>query len=422
MDILLIFLVMICLLVLKGFFSGCEIAMVNADKVKLNALAGKGHKGSRMVLEEFRSPEMLLGTTLVGTNIATVVLTTIGTLLVIRFVGENGEWIAFLLFTPLFLILGEIVPKSVYQHRSTEIAPKAIYLLRGFRYLFFPLVVTFSRVSRFAARVFGGRHLEQNVYMTRELIRSVVEMAERTSTVDAFDQGRIRRVIRFGDTTVGEAMIPIAEVTAINQTKSSRRAVAMVRNRGYNRLPVYHRNISNIIGIATITTWDMMDACLLEKPLEDLTKPALYVSPRQTIDQLLPLLRKRDDHMAVVVDEFGSAIGMITMEDIIEEVVGEIDVGYDFDEYSPKKRHQLEEVEPDVYVMDARIPISEAAEVLGVHLSDQDAHTVGGLVTAQLRRIPKVGDHIEEAGFLFVVEDANDRAPLRIRVRPLWET
>ena len=421
MDIFLTLLVMICLLVVKGFFSGCEIAMVNADKVKLNALAGKGHKGSRMVLEEFRSPEILLGTTLVGTNIATIVLTTIGTLLVIQLVGENREWIAFLLFTPLFLILGEIVPKSVYQHRSTEIAPKAIYALRGFRYLFFPLVVTFSRVSRFAARVFGSKHLEQNVYMTRELIRSVVEMAERTSTIDAFDQGRIRRVIRFGDTTVGEAMIPIAEVTAINQTKSSRRAVAMVRNRGYNRLPVYHRNISNIIGIATITTWDMMEASLLEKPLEELTNSALYVSPRQTIDQLLPLLRKRDDHMAVVVDEFGSAIGMITMEDIIEEFVGEIDVGYDFDEYSPRKRHQLEEIEPDVYVMDARIPISEAAEVLGVHLSDRDAHTVGGLVTAQLRRIPQVGNRIEEAGFLFVVEDANDRTPLLIRVRPLWE-
>ena len=422
MDILLTLLLMIALLILKGFFSGSEIAMVNADKVKLNALAGKGHKGSRMVLEEFRSPEMLLGTTLVGTNIATIVLTTVGTLLAIRLVGDSGEWVAFLVFTPLFLVLGEIVPKSVYQHRSTEIAPKAIYLLRGFRLVFFPLVVVFSRLSRFAARVFGGGVLEQNVYMTRELIRSVAEMAERTSTVDAFDQGRIRRVIRFGDTTVGEAMIPIAEVTAINQTKSSRRAVAMVRNRGYNRLPVYHRNISNIIGVATITTWDMMDANLLEQPLEDLTKPALYVSPRQTIDQLLPLLRKRDDHMAVVVDEFGSAIGMITMEDIIEEVVGEIDVGYDFDEYSPKKRHQLEEVEPDVYVMDARIPISEAVEVLGVHLSDRDAHTVGGLVTARLRRIPEVGDSIEEGGFVFLIEEANDRAPLLLRVSPLLQT
>jgi len=419
MDILLTLLLMVVLLILKGFFSGSEIAMVNADKVKLNALAGKGHKGSRMVLEEFRSPEMLLGTTLVGTNIATIVLTTVGTLLVIRLVGDSGEWIAFLIFTPLFLVLGEIVPKSVYQHRSTEIAPKAIYVLRVFRLLFFPLVVFFSWLSRIAARVFGGGVLEQNVYMTREWIRSVAEMAERTSTVDAFDQGRIRRVIRFGDTTVGEAMIPIAEVTAINQTKSSRRAVAMVRNRGYNRLPVYHRNISNIIGVATITTWDMMDASLLEQPLEHLTKPALYVSPRQTIDQLLPLLRKRDDHMAVVVDEFGSAIGMITMEDIIEEVVGEIDVGYDFDEYSPKKRHQLEEVEPDVYVMDARVPISEVNEVLVVNFSDRESHTIGGLVTARLRRIPRMGDSVEEAGFRIVVEDASARVPIRLKVKAI---
>ena len=158
-----------------------------------------------------------------------------------------------------------------------------------------------------------------------------------------------------------------------------------------------------------------MDSSLLEKPLEGLTKPALYVSPRQTIDQLLPLLRKRDDHMAAVVDEFGSAIGMITMEDIIEEVVGEIDVGYDFDEYPPKKRHQLEEVEPSVYVMDARVPVSEAAEVLGVHLSDRDAHTVGGLVTARLRRIPKVGDSVEESGFLFIVKEASDRTPLTLK-------
>ena len=113
----------------------------------------------------------------------------------------------------------------------------------------------------------------------------------------------------------------------------------MVHNRGYNRLPVYRRNISNVVGIVTITTWDMMNADLIERPLSDLVRSALYVSPRQTIDQLLSLLRKRDDHMAVVVDEFGSAIGMITMEDIIEEVVGEINVGYDFDEYTPRKRH-----------------------------------------------------------------------------------
>ena len=104
------------------------------------------------------------------------------------------------------------------------------------------------------------------------------------------------------------------------------------------------------------------------------------------------------------------------MEDIIEEVVGEIDVGYDFDEYTPKKRHRLEEIEDDVYVMDSRVPISEANEVLGVSFSDREAHTVGGLVTARLRRIPKIGDSVEEAGVLLIVEDANERSALRLRI------
>ncbi len=417
MDLLSLLLLMLILLILKGFFSGSEIAMVNADKVKLNASAGKGHKGARMVLDEFKNPDLLLGTTLVGTNIATIALTTIGTLLMLGYFEHNGDWLAFLVLTPLFLIFGEIVPKSVYQYRSTEIAPRAVYVLRAFRYVFFPVVIVFSRIARLVARLVGGGKIEQNVHMTREQIRAVVEMTERTSNVDAFDQGRIRRVIRFAETTAGEAMIPIGEVTAISQTKSSRRATAMVRNRGYNRLPVYRRNISDIVGIVTITTWDMMNHGLLENPLEDLMKPALYVSPRQTIDQLLPVLRKRDDHMAVVVDEFGSAVGIITMEDIIEEVVGEIDIGYDFDEYNPRQRHQLEEIEDGVYLMDSRVPISEVNELLKIALSDREAHTIGGLVTARLRRIPDVGTSIHMAGFRFTVKDASDRMVKRLDVR-----
>jgi len=418
MDLMLLLLLMMVLLILKGFFSGAEIAMVNADKVKLNAAAGKGDMGARMVLDDFKNPDMLLGTTLVGTNLSTIALTTIGTVLMLRYFGASGDWLAFLVFAPMFLIFGEIVAKSVCQYRSTKIAPRVVYLLRGFRYLFLPVVVVFSRIARIVSRLVGGGKIEQNVHMTREQIRAVVEMTERTANVDAFDKGRIRRVIRFAETTVGEAMIPIGEVTAISQTKSSRRATAMVRNRGYNRLPVYKRNISDIVGIVTITTWDMMDHSLLGSSLEDLMKPALYVSPRQTIDQLFPLLRGREDHMAVVVDEFGFAVGIITMEDIIEEVVGEIDVGYDFDEYNPRQRHQVDEIESGIYLMDARVSISEVNELLRIGLSDREAHTIGGLVTARLRRIPEVGTSIQLAGFKFTVEDASDRMVKKVKVRP----
>ena len=420
MELLLIMLGMLALLFLKGFFSGSEIALVNSDKVKLTARANQGDKGAAAVLKLFRTPDVLLGTTLVGTNIATVALTTLATLGMVRLFGDGGDFYAFLVFTPILLILGEIVPKSVYQQKSDLIAPIAIYPLRVFSVLFYPIIFVFSRIARLVARIVGGGRTEQSLFMTREQIRAVVEMAERASNVDAFDRGRIRRVIRFADTTIAEAMIPIAEISAINLNKTTRRAIAMVQRRGYNRLPVYKGNTSNIVGIVTLTTWDLMDPATVEKPLSKLVEPALYVSPFQTIDELLPVLRGRKDHMAIVVDEFGSAVGMITMEDILEEVVGEIDVGYDFDEYLPKRRRVFEMLDEDVYLMDSRLPVSEVNEVLGIELPTREFHTLGGLMMARLRHIPKNEEYIVESGYRFTVQEATDRSIVKLRVEPAF--
>ena len=411
-----IILLFILLLLLKGFFSGSEIALVNSDKVKLNARANQGDNGAKKVLALYKEPDLLLGTTLVGANIATVALTTLGTLLCIRLFGANGDLYAFLALTPLLLILGEIVPKSVYQQKSDEIAPIAIYPLRIFSFLFYPIIFIFSRIARLCARAFGGGKVEQNLFMTREQIRSVVDMAERTSKVDAFDRGRIRRVIRFGETTVGEAMIPIAEVTAINRNSGILRVIATVRRKGYNRLPAYRGNTSNITGIVTVTTWDLLDKSLRDKKLDELIKPAHYVLQFQTIDQLLPTLRQRDDHMAVVVDEFGSAIGIITMEDIVEEVVGDIDVGYDFDEYLPRRKRVIERVGEGKYLIDSRSSVSEVNEVLEINLNSRISHTIGGLVMAQLGHIPERGENVVEMGYRFTVEEVTERAIVKLRV------
>jgi len=237
--------------------------------------------------------------------------------------------------------------------------------------------------------------------------------------VDAFDRGRVRRVIRFAETTVGEAMIPIAEVTAVSELRASSDVIQLVRRHGYNRLPVYRGNITNITGVITLTTWDLMDRDLPASPLADLIRKAHYVSPYQTIDQLLPILRERQDHMAIVVDEFGSAVGVITMEDILEEVVGEIDVGYDFEEYLPRRKRIFEMVDEEIYLMDSRLPISEANEALGVELPAKESHTIGGLVMARLRHIPDEGEYIVECGYRFTVQEATERTIVKIRVEPV---
>ncbi|MDC1287909.1 hemolysin family protein [Gammaproteobacteria bacterium] len=416
MSILILVVGIVVLLLAKGFFSGSEIALVNSDKVKLTARANQGHRGAREVLKLFKTPDLMLGTTLVGTNIATVALTTLVTVLFVDLFGVHGDFYAFLIFTPVLLVLGEIVPKSIFQQKSDVVAPIAIFPLKAFSIVFYPIIIVFSRVARILARVLGGGKVEQNLFMTREQIRSVVEMSERTSSIDAFDRGRIRRVIRFSDTTVGEAMIPISEVTAIDSKRSIMRAIATVRRRGYNRLPVYKGNISNITGIATLTTWDLMEKSTTEKTLDDLTKPAHYVLQLQTIDELLPILRQREDHMAVVVDEYGSATGIITMEDIVEEVVGDIDVGYDFEEYLPRRKRALEDLGDNTYLVDSRLSVSEVNDLLDINLNTRASYTIGGLVMNELGHIPDYGESMTDQGYKFSVQERTAKAILKLKV------
>jgi len=422
MDLIVALPVIIILLLLKGFYSGSEIALVNSDKIKLRHASKQANRGAELALKLMQKPEVLLSTTLVGTNISTIALTTICTLLMIDILGSQGDLYAFLIFTPILLILGEIVPKSVFQQKSTALTPLIIFPLRWSSFIFYPVVFIFSRIARLCARLVGVSKTEQTLFITREQFRTLIDMAEQSAALSESNRGRIRRVIRFADTTVAEAMVPIAQVVTLDrdqgQLKSMQAAIDLVRKHGFNRIPVFENNTSNIVGAVTLTTWDLMTDHIDEEPLEDMIKPAFYVAPNQTIDTLLPTLRQREDRMAIVVNEFGSAIGMITMEDIVEEVLGEIDVGYDFEEYQPKRRSVYERLGDDAYLMDSRLSISEANEVLGVHLPATEFHTLGGLVMARLRRIPAKGDSIVELGYRLTVVEATERTLEKLRVEP----
>jgi len=417
MDVVLIILAMVALLLLQGFFSGSEIALVHADRLKLHHLANQGHRGAALVLKLFRKPEVLLGTTLVGTNVSVVTLTTLGTILMIRFFGEHGDVYAFLVYTPLFLIFGEVVPKSVYQQKADELGPIIVYPLQFFSWLFYPVVFVFSWAARMAARLAGIKMAYRELFVDREQIRSVIEMAERGANIDVFDRDRIMRVMRYADVTVGQAMIPIAEMTTLGHQQTTRDAIRLARQRAHFRLPVYEGEHNQIIGVVSFTMWDLMDPGLAERPLSELIQPARYVTAHQLVDELLPVLQQRKDHMAIVVDEFGSAIGMITIEDILEEVVGEVmNVGYTFEGYLPRRKYSIREIEDGVYLMDGRVPITEASAALDAVLPSSEAHTVGGMVISHLRHLPSEGEYVIQGGYRFTVEQVNDRRIQKLRV------
>ena len=305
--------VMVVLLVLKGFYSGSEIALVNSDKIKLMHRAKHGDKGAQLVLRLYETPETLLSTTLVGTNLATITLTTMGTLMMIDLFGGNGDFIAILIFTPLLLIFGEIVPKSVMQQKSDTLTTIIIYPLKWSSVLFSPITYVFSRLARLVARLVGGGDVESALSIDREQIRAMVQIAERTESARAFDRGRITRVLRFADTNVAQVMVPVAEMEAVAKDLSTADAVAVMRQTGYRRLPIFEGNVSNVVGIFTATPWQMMDPEFMARPVEENLRAPLYINPYQSIDEVLPELWKDGMEIGIVVDEFSSAVGLLTV-------------------------------------------------------------------------------------------------------------
>jgi CBS domain containing-hemolysin-like protein len=403
-------------LLMKGFFSGSEIAMVNSDKLKLRHLAKLGNRGAALVLKLFKTPDVILGTTLVGTNLATVIISTLGALVCIDLFGPAGDLISVIVLTPILLIFGEVVPKSVFQQEADNLVSRLIYALRFFSYVFYPVIFIFSRIARLVTRIVGGGSVPQNMFITREELRVLLDISESASDPKTIDRKRIRRIIRFAETTVGEAMIPLPDVVGFNEVRHMKEAVRLVMKHGYNRLPVYRGNITNVKGILTLDTWDLMQPDLESRPISDFISPVLYLSPRQTIDRALPMLQAREDHMAVVVDEFGSAIGILTMEDVFEEVVGEIDVGYDFDEYHPKRRIYIEHESENSHLVSGRTPISEINDILHLQFPLEEALTIGGLMVSRMRHIPVEGDSIEEQGHRVTVVEADERSVVKVRI------
>jgi CBS domain containing-hemolysin-like protein len=421
MELLITFLIMLVFLVLKGFFSGSEIAIVNSDKFKMRHLAKTGDRKAALLLKMFRAPDVILGTTLVGTNIATVTISTLGAIIAIEALGEIGDLVGVLIMTPFLLIFGEIVPKSVFQQKADDVARTIIPILRVFTMVFYPVIFVFSRIARFATRLIGGASTGHTLFITREELSVLLDLndAGTGATPGKVDRRSIRRVIRFADTTVGQAMIPLADVVGFNEVRTTADAVQTVLKFGYNRLPVYRGNITNVKGVLTLTTWDMLDPTTEERRLSEFIRPPLYLSPQQTIDQTLKLLQAREDHMGIVVDEFGSAIGIITMEDIFEEVVGDIEVGYDFDEYQSKRQFTIEEENENSYLMSGRAPLSEVNDKLHIKLPVYAAHTIGGYVVSRLRRIPQEGEAVVDEGFRFTVLEADPRTVLKVRMERL---
>lgn len=410
---------MLVLLLAKGFFSGSELALVSSDKLKLRTRADGGDRGAKAVLRLFRNPESILATTLIGTNVCTMMLAVLGTATLIGILGPGGDVFAILLLTPIMLIFGEIVPKSVFQQRADVIAPAVARPLSALRVLLMPIVLAFGWVGKKISARFGPKGIAASPFVTRRRLRMMLESAERIAEPLVLDRDRIQKAVMLSDMTVGEAMVPIARCAGAPDSATTESLLELSRSVGHRRIPIYAGNSSNIVSIATWSVWDELDPEFINTTLAELTVSPHFASSIQRLDELLPVLLARTDHMAVVVDEFGSATGIVTVEDLMAIILGNVADGSRPRPPGWTRSVAIEKQDENEILIKADAPLVEIEELLEISLPTREFHTVGGLMTSRLRRIPAVGDTIVEAGYRLTVIAATDRAPTNIRIEPV---
>lgn len=410
MDIVLTIAIMVICLVAEGFFSGSEIGVVSADRMKLRHDAAKGSKGARLALKMLEKPEWLLSTTLVGTNIAVVTNTTMATALMMHLFGPSYSWLAVVLVAPLIWVFGEIVPKSVFQQRANVITPRAIFVLQFFSYLFYPILAIFSFLARVLSKILGGDNHDKNPFTLREEIRSMVQMSADQGEIEPMEQSMIRRLFNFGETTAREVMMPLIDVAAVESGATCAQAIRVATEKSHARIPVYHNRVDQIIGV--LDTLELLGVAA-DQPIRPFVKSVSYVAPGKSIPDLLVDMRKAGEQMSVVVDEFGGAEGIISIEDILEEVVEDIRDEYDSEEQITQWVKRLAD---KVYLVSARIDLDDLAESLDIALPKGRYASLSGFLLDKAKNVPKVGTTITYQNLHFTIQRGSARAIEEVKI------
>jgi len=401
------FVILICIFC-EGFFSGTETAMVSVDRARIKALAEQGSKKHTLVDGILHTPEKFFSTTLLGTNIFEVLSSAIATLLIINYLGEQYKYATILIMTPFILILGEIVPKTVYRYHAEQITPYLVYPLKVISILFYPFVIILTWLTTLFMMLFGVSSARLRPHATREDLENYLDMWNIDSGLRTAEKKIVERIFDFSETEVEDIMIPLINVEALELHDHIDKAISCAQKTGYSRIPVFSEEAYNIIGI--VHAFDLLTAQQKTQTLKDIMRPAPYVPNTAPVDELLKQLRTEGNSIAIVVDEYGGTIGIVTIEDILEEVVGEI-----YDEYD-KEEHFFVKIGKNKYLVNARMEIDELNDHLKLQLPKDDYETVGGFLLKHMEKIPRIGESFQFANLKFIITEADKRSIKKVSI------
>ena len=395
-------------LVATMFFSAAEMAFIAANRAKLQHLAEEGHTGARRYLESFRQPERFLSTVMLGATLAQIVASSAATSGLLPYLGGRAPVAVTLALTPVMLVLGEVIPKAVAREWATGLILTLYRPLTWAAVLLYPLVAVANVIVGAVLRPFGQRGADTRTFVSREELKLLLQLEPGEADVTTQEAEMIDKIFGLGDTTVREIMVPLVEVVAVPSTTTPDEAVAVMLERGFSRLPIFRQRVTNLVGV--VTAMDLLRRGASVRALEELMRQPYYVPETKRIDDLLREMQRSGVHLAVVVDEYGGSTGIVTLEDIVEQIVGDIQDAHD------RAPASMERLPDGSYRVLARTEVDEINKALGWDLPKEDYETVAGLVLATLHRIPRTGEEFQVRGYTITVLEADTRRVVVVKI------
>jgi CBS domain containing-hemolysin-like protein len=400
------------LIALSAFFSSSEIAMFSLAKHRVDNMVEEGVPGAAAVKQLKEDPHRLLVTILVGNNLVNIAMTSIATGLLAVLLDNQGLAVIASTFgiTALVLLFGESAPKSYAVENTESWALRIARPLKLSEYVLFPLIVVFDYLTRLINRVTGGRSAIETTYVTRDEIQNMIETGEREGVIEEDEREMLDRIFRFNNTIAKEVMTPRLDMTAVSKDATLDEAIETCVQSDHERVPVYDGNLDNVIGIVNIRD------LVREKhygegtaQLTDLVHPTLHVPESKNVDELLQEIQSERMQMVVVIDEFGTTEGLITMEDMVEEIVGDILEG---DEEEP-----FEFLDDGACLVRGEVNIDEVNDVLDLELPEgEEFETLAGFIFNRAGRLVEEGEEIEYEGVVIRIEQVDNTRIMKARI------
>ena len=398
---------------LSGFFSSSETALTSVNQIRLRQRATEGDKKSMTVLKLLEKPQDVISSILIGNNIVNIASSAVATVFFTQLLGASGPVVATVVMTILVLIFGEVLPKTAAQQQPEMISRKVANLISRITTVFKPAVFLLSALTGLVTKWLFS-HVDESPTITEEEFKTLVEVGEEEGVLQREERAYIDNVLDFSSATASDMMKPRTSVVALDVEASEEEILELLKDNRYSRIPVYEDSIDHIIGILYMKDVVRLLAQGETIRLREILRDPYFIGESAVADRIFRELKARNLSIAVVVDEYAGTSGIITMEDILEELVGNIDDEYDLE------NTDVIFLESGVYLVDPELRIDEINDYFHMNLESEKSDSIGGFVIELLDRIPKQGDVVRYGDILFTVNEMQGlkMTKLKMDLRP----